>query len=176
MPEHGDDTLGISMKGQISAFPFELAFGVNRLGHNVHTVFVGGLGDADVPAPRAAMDAGFAKLDEAHTVAKDAPVTSAAAAAPSSTLKTGGPGAYSGTSEDGVAIELALPASTSAPLAGEVADYLSRLGGRVRERRQQRRPARPSVAASGLTPVFQTCRNTGVSEGPRGTLPQPGPM
>lgn len=129
VPEHGDDTLGISMKGQISAFPFELAFGINRLGHNVHTVFVGGLGEADLPALRAAMDVGFAKLEKAHTVAEDAPVTSAAAAAPSSTLETGGPGAYSGTSEDGVAIELALPAPTSAPLAGQVADYLSSVGG-----------------------------------------------
>jgi hypothetical protein len=129
VPEHGDDTLGISMKGRISAFPFELAFGINRLCHNVHTVFVGGLGEADVPALRAAMDAGFAKLEKAHTVAKDAPVTAAVAAAPSSTLKTGGPGVYSGTSEDGVAIELALPASTSAPLTGEVADYLSSVGG-----------------------------------------------
>src|SRR3954453_8724062 len=65
-----------------------------------------------------------------ETVAKDAAVTSAApAAAPSSTLKTGGPGAYSGTSEDGVALELALPAPTSAPLAGEAADYLSSVGG-----------------------------------------------
>jgi hypothetical protein len=129
VPEHGDDTLGISMKGQISAFPFELAFGINRLGHNVQTVFVGGLGTADLPALRTAMDVGFAKLEKAHTIAKDAPVTSAAAAAPSSTLKTGGPGAYSGTSEDGVAIQLALPAPTSAPLAGEVADYLRSLGG-----------------------------------------------
>ncbi len=130
VPEHGDDTLGISMKGQISVFPFELAFGINRLGHNVHTVFVGGLGAADLPALRAAMDVGFAKLEKAHTVAKDAPVTSAApAAAPSSTLRTGGPGAYSGTSEDGVAIELALPAPTSAPLAGEVAAYLRSVGG-----------------------------------------------
>jgi hypothetical protein len=130
VPEHGDDTLGISMKGQISAFPFELAFGINRLGHNVHTVFVGGLGAADLLALRAAMDVGFAKLEKAHTVAKDAPVTSAApAAAPSSTLRTGGPGAYSGTSEDGVAIELALPAPTSAPLAGEVAAYLRSVGG-----------------------------------------------
>ncbi|MGY1636230.1 hypothetical protein ACI78V_06200 [Geodermatophilus sp. SYSU D00742] len=130
VPEHGDDTLGISMKGQISAFPFELAFGINRLGHNVHIVSVGGLGEADLPALRAAMDAGFAKLEQAHTVAKDAPVTSAApVASPSSTLKTGGPGAYSATSEDGVAIELALPAPTSASLAGEVADYLSSVGG-----------------------------------------------
>jgi hypothetical protein len=130
VPEHGDDTLGISMKGQISAFPFELAFGINRLGHNVHTVFVGGLGEADVPALRAAMDVGFAKLEKAHTVAKDAPVTSAApAATPSNTLRTGGPGAYIGTSEDGVAIELALPAPTSAPLAVEVAAYLKSVGG-----------------------------------------------
>jgi hypothetical protein len=130
VPEHGDDTLGISMKGQISAFPVELAFGINRLGHNVQTVFVGGLGTADLPALRAAMDVGYAKLEKAHTVAKDAPVTSAApAAAPSSTLKTGGPGAYSGTSEAGLAIELTLPAPTSVPLAGQVAAYLKSLGG-----------------------------------------------
>ena len=130
VPDHGDDTLGISMKGQISAFPFELAIGFNRLGHNLHTVAAGGLGTADLPALRAAMDAGFAKLEKAHTVAKDAPAASdSPASAPSSTIKTGGPGAYSGTSEDGVAIELALPAPSSAPLAGEVAAYLGSLGG-----------------------------------------------
>jgi hypothetical protein len=128
VPEHGDDTLGIRMKGQISAFPFEIAMGINRLGHNVHMVSVVGLGEADLPALRAAMDAGFAKLEKAHTVAKDAPVASEAPSAPESTLNTGGPGAYRGTSEDGVAIELALPAPSSDPLAGEVATYLTGLG------------------------------------------------
>jgi hypothetical protein len=129
VPEHGDDTLGISMKGQISAFPFEIALGINRLGHNVHMVSAAGLGEADLPALRAAMDGGFAKLEKAHMVAKDAPVASGVPAAPSSTPNTGGPGAYSGTSEDGIAIELALPAPTSDPLAGEVAAYLNSLGG-----------------------------------------------
>lgn len=130
VPKHGDDTLGFRMKGQISAFPFELVFGINRLGHNVHTVFAGGLGEADLPALRAAMNAGFAKLEKAHTVAKDAPVASAEpAAAPSSSLKTGGPGAYSGTSDDGVAVELALPAPDNAPLAAETAAYLKSVGG-----------------------------------------------
>jgi hypothetical protein len=129
VPEHGDDTLGIRMAGQISAFPFEIAMGMNRLGHNVHMVSVTGLGEADLPALRAAMDAGFAKLEQAHTVAKDAPVASDVPSAPGSTLETGGPGAYSGMSEDGVAIELALPAPSSDPLAGEVAAYLDSLGG-----------------------------------------------
>lgn len=129
VPEHGDDTLGIRMKGQISAFPFEIALGLNRLGHNVHMVSVAGLGEADLPALRAAMDAGFAKLEKAHTVPEDAPVASPAPSAPGKTVNTGGPGAYSGTSEDGVAIELALPAPTSDPLAGEVATYLNGLGG-----------------------------------------------
>ncbi len=130
VPEHGDDTLGVRMKGQISAFPFELVFGINRLGHNVHTVMVGGLGEADMAALRLAMDTGFARLEKAHTVAKDAPVALASpAASPSSALRTGGPGAYAGTSEDGVAIELQLPAPASAPLVDEVTGYLDSVGG-----------------------------------------------
>ncbi|MBN1092312.1 hypothetical protein JKP75_06870 [Blastococcus sp. TML/M2B] len=130
VPEHGDDTLGIRMRGQVSAFPIEFALGFNRLGHNMHSVFVGGLGEADVPALRAAMDAGFEKLEKAHLVAKDAPVASETPAdSPSSSLNTGGPGAYSGTTEDGVEIALALPAPATAPLASDVAAYLQAVGG-----------------------------------------------
>lgn len=128
VPEHGDDTLGIRMKGQISAFPFELVFGINRLGHNVQTVFVGGLGEADMGALRQAMDTGFARLEKAHTADPDTAVASAAPE-PASTLRTGGPGAYTGTSEDGVQVELSLPAPAEAPLAGEVNAYLRRVGG-----------------------------------------------
>lgn len=133
VPEHGDDTLGVRMKGQISAFSIELVIGINRLGHNLHMVTVGGLGDADMPALQQAMDTGFARLEQAHKVAKDAPIAAAEpaapAASPSSTLRTGGPGTYTATSEDGVAIELMLPAPASAPLAGEVAGYLKSVGG-----------------------------------------------
>lgn len=131
VPEHGDDTLGFRMKGQISAFPFELVFGVNRLGHNIHMVMAGGLGEADMTALTQAMDTGFAKLEKAHETDPNAPAATPAPAEPdpTSTLRTGGPGTYTRQSESGVLIELDLPATDTSPLNGQVLDYLNQVGG-----------------------------------------------
>ncbi|MDQ3484717.1 MAG: hypothetical protein M3445_04820 [Actinomycetota bacterium] len=132
VPEHGDDTLGFRMKGQISAFPFELVFGVNRLGHNVHTVMVGGLGEADMAALTQAMDTGFERLEKAHEVDPNAPLADPQPAEPepTSTLRSGGPGAYRGTTESGLTVELDLPATeVTDSLAGRVRAYLDSVGG-----------------------------------------------
>jgi hypothetical protein len=130
VPEHGDDTLGVRMKGQIAAFPFEIVIGVNRLGHNLHMVSAGGLGEADMTALETAMNLGFERLEKAHETDPDAPVASAAPEPdPQSTLRTGGPGTYTGSTDDGVQVELTLPAPEQTPLAAQTLDYLEQVGG-----------------------------------------------